>query len=105
MANMNIKSDDDPTPGGLAADYDASPTIYLNDDQVEALGLKNPVAGTVYNLKVVAKATRVTTSQEEPDEVAAEGNAPDVSLTLMLTDIEVVSGDSGKSIADSLYGA
>ena len=103
MANMNIKSDDD-TPG-LSADYDASPTIYLNDDQVEALGLKNPVAGTVYNLKVVAKATRVTTSQEEPDEVAAEGNAPDVSLTLSLTDIEVVSGDTGKSIADSLYGA
>lgn len=103
MANMNIKSDDSPgIVGSSDADYDCSPCIYLNDDQVEALGIKNPVAGTVYTLKVIAKATRVTTTQEEPDEVKAEGNAPDVSLTLCLTDIEVV--DSGKTIADSLYG-
>jgi hypothetical protein len=100
MANMNIKSDD----AGEDSEMDCCPCIYLNDDQVEALGLKNPVAGTVYNLKVTATATRVSTTQEEPDETKAEGNAPDVSLTLKLTDIEVVGGDTGKSIAATLYG-
>ena len=99
MASMNIKGDDSVT---AAPDYDASPCIYLSDDQVEALGIKSPPApGKVYQLRVTAVATSVTASQEEAEEVAEEGSGPDVRLTLKLTDITIV--DSGKSIADSLY--
>jgi len=100
MADMNIKSDD---MAMASADYDACPCIYLTDDQVEALGITSPPApGKTYKLAVIAVATRVTASQEEASEVAEEGNKPDVSLTLKLTDITIV--DSGKTIAESLYG-
>jgi hypothetical protein len=103
MASMNIKSDDgSDTLVAASGDYDRSPTIYLNDDQVEALGIKNPVAGTLYVLKVIAKASSVTTRQEESSEVASEGNKTDVTLTLTLTDITVESG--GKSMAERMYG-
>lgn len=99
MANMNIKSDDMVAP---SADYDASPCIYLTDDQVEALGITGvPLPGKTYQLKVVAVVESVTATAEEADEVAEEGSKPDVRLSLKLTDITVV--DSGKSIADTLY--
>ena len=99
MAKMNTKSDDMVAPSD---DYDSSPCIYLSDDQVEALGIKTPPApGKVYQLQVVAVATSVTATMEEADEAAEEGNAPDVRLTLKLTDITIM--DSGKSIADTLY--
>jgi len=102
MANMNIRSDDSVYPSG---DYDASPEIHLSDEQVEALGITSPPApGTVYMLRVRAVATRVTAELEEPDEVKAEGNAPDVSLCLRLTDIEIAQG-GGKDAATLLYGA
>ncbi|CAB4124977.1 hypothetical protein UFOVP61_52 [uncultured Caudovirales phage] len=98
MAIMNIKGDD----AAMPADYDCCPVIYLSDDQVEALGITSPPApGKVYNLQVVAVATSVTASMEGADEKAEEGSAPDVRLTLKLTDITVT--DSGKSIADTLY--
>lgn len=101
MADMNIKSDE------MAGEYNACPCIYLNDDQVEALGIKEPPApGTTYVLRVVAVATRVTAEAEEPDEVATEGNAPDVSLELRLTDIEIQSNSAVRQgqAATMLYG-
>lgn len=99
MTAMNIKSDDSCMPSG---DYDCSPTIWLTDDQCEALGITSPPPpGKTYKLAVTAVATSVTASMEEADEKATEGNKPDVCLTLKLTDIEIV--DSGKSIADTLY--
>jgi hypothetical protein len=98
MAGMNTKSDNSSMP----SDFDCCPCIYLTDDQVEALGITSPPApGKVYQLQVVAVATSVTASMEEAGEVAEEGSAPDVRLTLKLTDITIV--DSGKSIADTLY--
>lgn len=97
MANMNIKPE-----GPEIAEYDSCPMIYLNDDQVEALGITAPpTPGQVIELRVKATVTRVTTEQVEADE-ASEGNAPEVYLTLRCGDIELV--DSGKSIASSLYG-
>lgn len=101
MPNMNIKSDDSDCcrPG----DYDRSPTIWLSEEQCEALGITAaPPAGTAYTLKVRAVATTVTTSVESSDE-ANEGSAPDVRLTLQLTDIEIVHG-AGPSAATVLYG-
>jgi hypothetical protein len=100
MTAMNIKSEGNEVP---SPDYDCSPTIWLNDDQCEALGITSPPApGKVYHMKVVAVATSVTAELEEADEASTEGSAPDVRLTLKLTDIEIV--DSRKSIAASLYG-
>jgi hypothetical protein len=102
MVNMNIKSDDSATVG--PGDYNASPTIYLSDDQCEALGITTaPAPGTVYMLKVRAVATRVTAEAEKTDEAKTEGNAPDISLTLQLTDMEIVNG-GGKDTASMLYG-
>ena len=62
-----------------------------------------PAPGTVYMLKVRAVATRVTAEAEEADEVKAEGNTPDISLTLKLTDIEISQGGGGDT-ASMLYG-
>jgi hypothetical protein len=102
MVNMNIKSDDGCcTP---SADWNASPTIRLTDDQCEALGITSPPApGTVYMLKVRAVATSVTAEAEEADEAKTEGSAPDISLTLQLTDMEITTG-GGKDAASMLYG-
>lgn len=100
MADMNINED---APDG----YNMCPCIYLNDDQVEALGIKEPPApGTQYVLRVVAVATRVTATAEEPEEQATEGSAPDVSLELRLTDIEIQSNTTVRrgQAAALLYG-
>lgn len=99
MANMNIESEIE-----TSSDYNSSPTIYLSDDQCEALGITDaPQPGTVYMLKVRAVATRVTAEIEESDEAETEGSKPDVCLTLQLTDIEITSG-GGKPAASLLYG-
>ena len=80
------------------------PCIYLNGEQTEALGITEmPVPGSVIMLKVRAVVKRVTASAESPDEVAEEGNKPDLDLTLECTDMEVVSG--GKDTATMLYGS
>lgn len=100
LVSMNIK-DDDTMP---LADYDCSPCIYLTEDQVEALGITGmPAPGTVFMLQAHAVVTSVTARAEESDEVAKEGNAPDVSLSLKLTDMGV--SRSGKDNASILYGA
>lgn len=102
LVSMNIKDDD----ASVSSDYDPSPCIYLTDDQVEALGINGmPPPGTVFTLQARAVVTSVTASAEEPDEVAEEGNAPDVSLSLRLTDIGLggAKADSAKT-ATVLYG-
>jgi len=103
MVNMNIKSDGNDCCAP-SSDYDNSPTIYLTDEQCEALGITTaPQPGTVYMLKVRAVATRVTAEVEEASEAKTEGGAPDISLTLRLSDIEIVTG-GGKDAASMLYG-
>lgn len=58
--------------------------IHLNDDQVEALGIKTPpTAGTV--VQVVALATVVTVEQRT--EVDGDDKGPDISLCLQITDM------------------
>jgi len=100
MISMNIKSDDGPV-----SEYDASPCIYLNDDQVEALGIKGmPAPGTVFKLVCRAVVKQVSATAEEADETATEGNAPDVSLTLCITDMEASQGKDSGELATALYG-
>ena len=106
MVSMNIKDDDAPTTGAIgSADYDNSPTIYLSDDQCEALGITGmPKPGTVYMLRVKAVVIRVTATQEEKDEVKAEGDAPDLDVSLRLTDMEILNGGEDNT-ASLLYGS
>lgn len=100
LVAMNIKDDD----GMDSKEYDGSPCVYLNDDQVEALGIKNmPAPGTVFTLQARAVVRSVTATAEEPDEVAAEGKGPDISLTLCLTDIGI-EPTSSAGTASALYG-
>lgn len=70
------------------ASYDGRPRLYLCDDIVEKLGLKGiPAPGTVFSLQARVVAERVEAHAEEADEAATEGKTPDVSLSLILTDI------------------
>lgn len=99
MVSMNIK----PEPGELetSAEYDPSPVLYLNDDQVEALGIKGvPAPGVVFSLRCRAVVTGVRAEGEEPGE--GEGDAPDVSLTLRITDMEATRSEA--SATSVLYG-
>ncbi len=103
MVNMNIKSDGGDTCCP-SSDYNSSPTVWLSDEQCEALGITTaPAPGTVYMLRVRAVATSVTAEVESNSEAAAEGGAPDIRLTLQLTDMEIVTG-GGKDAASMLYG-
>ena len=99
MISMNIRDQTECAPSS-----DCSPTIYLNNEQCEALGItKMPEPGTVYTLAARAVAVRVTAEAEDPSEVAVEGNAPDISLTLQLCEIEIAA-PAGKNAASMLYG-
>ena len=100
---MDIKGDDSVAPSN---EFDASPCIYLTDDQVEALGIKGmPAPGAVFMLQARAVVQSVTASAEEPEESAAEGAAPDVSLSLRLVAIALQpGGKSSTEMAASLYG-
>lgn len=90
---------DDVAPSG----YDDRPCIHLNDDQVEALGITGmPAPGTVFMLQCRAVVERVTAEAEEADEKVAEGGAPDVSLSLKITDM--AASRSGGDAASMLYG-
>lgn len=96
MISMNIKGDGDCCPG----DYNNSPTIWLSEEQCEALGVTTaPTAGAVFMLRARAVAVSVTTTAEDGE----QGSAPDVRLTLQLTDMEV-STSAGPSAASVLYG-
>lgn len=100
LVSMNVKED-----GSEAmAEYDPSPCIYLNDDQVEALGIKGmPAPGAVMMMTARVVVTRVTAEGEEAEETATEGNKPDVSLSLKITDMEVTKQNSSDDIANALY--
>lgn len=89
-----------------AAMYDGRPRIYLDDDIVEKLGLKGiPAPGQVFAMQAKVVAERVTASAEEAEEVATEGNAPDVSLCLILTDVALTPATaSNTERAAALYG-
>ena len=102
LVSMDVKEDEgrsDDMPG-----YDCCPCIYLNDDQVEALGITSmPEPGSVMMLTARVVVSRVTAEAEEADEVKTEGSKPDISLTLTITDMEVTKQNSSQDIADALY--
>ena len=73
--------------------------INLNDDQTEALGIKEPIkAGEVVTIKALAFVKRAEQSVEGDGDDAG----PDVSLTLQITDMEL-SHDDGRSQVQKMY--
>jgi len=83
--------------------YNCCPTIYLTEDQVEALGLKAnpPAAGASVGLRAIA---RVISKSENAD-LDGDGDGIDVCITLQITDLEVTPGAmSSSSAAGALYG-
>lgn len=89
--------------------YSSSPNPYgyglsirLNDDQVEALGIKTPPpAGTVFMVTARAVATSVTQNVEEAGE-ADDDTGPDICMELQITDMELKG--EGSDPAARLYG-
>lgn len=83
---------------------DCCPTIWLNDDQVEALGIKGiPKPGTTMRLVCNAVITAVRAEAEEAEEAMTEGKGPDVYLTLKITEMEASHPSSDADIASVLY--
>jgi hypothetical protein len=94
MVSMNVQDDEAVRP----ADYDPCPCIYLNEDQVEALGITTPPeAGTRVKLTCMAVFQSVTQN------AMGEDGDKDISLSLKITDMEIGSaGNAGKN-AGTLY--
>ena len=97
MVSMDIKPEADDAG-------DSRPCLYLNDDQCEALGITTPPQpGQVFLIQAKAVVSRVTAEAEEADEVATEGNTPDVYLTLCITDMDMTA--QAADMASRLYGS
>ena len=91
------------TAGADDTPYGYGLVLRLDDDQCEALGIKSPPApGTVYMVQARAFVQSVSIEAEEASEVGAEGNAPDVMMSLQITDMSL--DPQGRSVAASLYG-
>ncbi len=109
MAMVSMKVDSKDYDMAMPPDnpYGYGLCIYLNEEQVEALGLdKNPPkAGTSVGIRAIATVVSVT-QEADPTEEAAEGEDPDdidVTLRFQITDMEVTPG--GQTITGSmLYG-
>lgn len=83
------------------------PTIYLSEEQCEALGINGAIdAGTVIGMNVRCLVKRSTTSVDSEEDGEAE-EGPDVSLCLEITDAEITAAPeatSNKTAAKALYG-
>ncbi|WKJ88766.1 hypothetical protein QZJ86_12110 [Methylomonas montana] len=76
-------------------------SIYLNDDQCEALGIKQPLrAGTQVKITALAFVQSATESVE--DDGDDTGN--DISLSLQITDMELSGTSNAAEHAGKLYG-
>lgn len=105
MVNMkDVGSDSD---YAMPTAMDCCPCIYLSTEQTEALGIKGmPAPGTVFMLQARAVVTSMTATAEESDEVAKEGAAPDISVSLKLVEMGVSpQSTSDTERASVLYGA
>ena len=109
MNLVSMKADPDESTEASAPDtnpYGYGLVIQLDDDRCEALGIKTPpAAGAVYLVHARAFVQSVSIEAEEADEVSAEGNKPDVRMSLQITDMAIdPQGKSQAAVAASLYG-
>ena len=76
-------------------------TLYLDDDQCEALGIAKALkAGT----QVTIQATAIVTSSTESLERDGDDLGTDVSLSLQITDMGIAINGTLKNAATLLYG-
>jgi hypothetical protein len=95
LVSMNVKSDD----YAPSSDYDASPCLYLSDEQCKALGITvPPAAGTRVAIQGVAMVQSATQSIDGDDD------DPDVRLTLQVTHLAVEGVAEAKNAGTMLYG-
>jgi len=97
MASMKVAHD---APQEIKEnEYGYGLQINLNDGQTEALGIKEPIkAGEVVTIKALAFVKRAEQSVEDD----GDDKGPDVSLTLQITDMELIH-DDGRSQAQKMY--
>lgn len=94
LIDMNIAPDYD-----SPSTYNNCPTIYLTDEQCEALGITTPpAAGTKLSLTAICKVCSVT--QSDDGDEAGEGG-PDIRMTLEISAMSLGSASSGSGA--SLY--
>ena len=107
LVSMKAESDEGAETGASDANpYGYGLVLSLDDDQCEALGIKTPpTPGAVYMVYARAFVQSVSIEAEEAGEVSAEGNKPDVRMSLQITDMSIdPQGKSPAAVAASLYG-
>lgn len=99
MQNMNIGSEEyDTLMTRSEARQNMAPTVYLTDDQVEALGLAAARVGETMTLHASISITRVTSKEDSPD----ENKGPSVCVEFRMDAAEIVSANPTPTAA--LYG-
>lgn len=79
------------------------PTIYLNAEQCEALGIEGSVTpGTVIGMMCRCVVTDAHLTLEDPAE--GENESYDTSLCLNITDAAIMTPPSSSDAAKALYG-
>ncbi len=97
MALVSMKTDDGMGEPVAPSPYGYGLCLHLNDDQCEALGIKQPLAaGSVVMLTARAFVREATASVEED----GDDKGPDVRLGLQITDMEVKPQTSGPQFFD-----
>lgn len=98
-----VKFDKDGGDMALPSYPDGRPYVYLSEEQVEALGLSEspPKAGTEVTFKAIAR-VRDMTQRVGGDK---DDDAVEVSMCLVITDMEMLSGGAESDPAAVLYGA
>jgi len=97
MVSMKVESEEVAKPMG--GNYGYGLCIDLNDDQVEALGITNPIkAGEVVTIKAKAFVKR----SEESVEDDGDDSGTELRLSLQITDMEL-NHDDGRTGAQKMY--
>ena len=100
LVSMNVKDDagDDAPMTQSSSDYDPSPTLYLSDAQVKALGIEGVKAGSVLKISASAKVDRVNHTDD------GDSDDPDVTVSMTLTHMSADAADDTDH-AGKLYGS
>lgn len=104
MALISMKVDEKESYAAPADNpYGYGLCIYLNEDQVEALGLSGnpPRPGTSVGIRAIAQVVSVT----QDADLDQDGDGVDTSLRLQITDLEVQPTGAMSSDASLLYGS
>ena len=102
LISMQKEADDyGDRPYCMPAKYGYGLTLYLDEDQCEALGISKALnAGT----QVTLQANAIVTSATETLERDGDDKGPDVSISLQITDLGLNAGGVLKNAATLLYG-